>query len=230
MRIGGFVPLSTIDWPGQLVATIFTRGCPWDCPYCHNPHLLTGQDPAGETAPTPTWPEIRAFLAQRRGLLDGVVFSGGEPTAQSGLGEALAEARALGFRTALHTGGSLPDRFEALLPLLDWVGFDVKAPFSEYDRVTRREGSGAAARRSLQALVASEVPFEVRTTLHPDLLDEHDLRAMAHELKTHGVRHWFIQLYRSEGVREGVLAPWNGDADVLPHDLGVGFETFGVRG
>ena len=124
LRVGGLERLSMCDWPGELAATIFCQGCPWDCPYCHNPHLLpvTGRH---EIA----WREVVDFLKSRRGLLDGVVFSGGEPTLQSALPQAIAEVRDLGFRIGLHTAGPYPGRLAQVLPLVDWVGFDIKTPF-----------------------------------------------------------------------------------------------------
>lgn len=122
LRVGGLVPLSTCDWPGQLAATLFCQGCPWDCPYCHNPHLREIR--AGETL---VWRDLMTWLESRRGLLDGVVFSGGEPTLQAALPDAVREVRRLGFRIGLHTAGPYPKRLATLLPWLDWVGFDVKA-------------------------------------------------------------------------------------------------------
>ncbi len=231
MRVGGFVRLSTVDWPGNLVATVFTRGCPWDCPYCHNPHLLSGApaDSGGETADAPSWSEILAFLRTRAGLLDGIVFTGGEPTAQPSLADAVREVRELGFSVGLHSGGSLPERFAEVLPLVDWVGFDVKAPFAEYERVTRVAGSGEWALSSLRALVASGVAFEARTTVHPDLLSDADLERLAVELEREGVRDWALQAYRSEGVRPGTLAPAVPDLSAIAERLRSRFATLSVR-
>lgn len=227
LRIGGFVPLSSVDWPGQLVATVFLSGCPWDCPYCHNAHLIGSGSPVDDAV---AWDEVIALLDARAGLLDGVVFSGGEPTLQPALLHAIREVRERGFAVALHTGGAFPDRFAALLPYLDWVGFDVKAPFAEYSRVTRRPGSGQAALASLRALVASGVPFEVRTTVHSELLGPDDLTSLAADLTAEGVGHWYLQEYRPEGAREGLLGPSAFSAEMLPPGLGDGFEAFGIRG
>ncbi len=170
LRIGGLARLSTSDWPGELVAAIFCQGCPWDCPYCHNPHLLPA---TGE--PAMDWAEVLAFLERRRGLLDGVVFSGGEPTLQPALPAAIQAVRAMGFRIGLHTAGAFPDRLAGLLPLVDWVGLDVKAPFDDYERITGVPGSGEQALASLQHLLESGVAYEVRTTAHPDLLNRNDI-------------------------------------------------------
>jgi pyruvate formate lyase activating enzyme len=199
LHVGGLVPLSTVDWPGQLVATIFAQGCPWDCPYCHNPHLLK----TGEGAVP--WGDVLSLLETRRGLLDGVVFSGGEPTLQAAIVPAVETVRAMGFRIGLHTNGAHPRRIAALLPFVDWVGFDVKAPFEEYERITRVEGSGPRALASLRTLVASGVPYQVRTTVHPALLDDEALERIAAELAAEGVTAWVRQEFRSAGVRAGEL-------------------------
>jgi pyruvate formate lyase activating enzyme len=220
--------MSTVDWPGQLAATVFTRGCPWNCPYCHNPHLLSSEDgQPGQTvraeADEITWTAILEFLRSRVGLLDGVVFSGGEPCAQGALLGAVLQAREMGFAIGLHTAGSIPARFESLLPHTDWVGFDVKAPFGEYDRITRVPGSGEKALASLRALVRSGVEFEVRTTVHPDLLSRDDLSTLADELESEGVACWAIQGYRPEGVRPDVLAPVVLSPELLPPGLSERF-------
>lgn len=208
LRIGGLTPLSTVDRPGELVATVFTQGCPWDCPYCHNPHLLSAGP--GEVA----WADVVALLEKRRGLLDGVVFSGGEPTLQSGLADAVREVRSMGFRVGLHTGGPWPERLAELLPLLDWVGFDAKAPRADYERITRVPGSGERAWASLRAVVASGVDMEARTTVHPDLLDAAALDRLAAELADAGVTAWAVQAYRPIGARPGLTPVRLAESDV----------------
>lgn len=223
LRVGGLARLSSVDWPGELAATVFLQGCPWRCPYCHNPHLL--QAGAGDGPP---WPEVMAFLAGRVGLLDGVVFSGGEPTVQRALADAVAEVRALGFRVAVHTGGPDSERFRAVLAHVDWVGFDVKAPWQAYPRITGVEGSGAQARESLAALVDSRVPFEARTTIHPDLLGVEDLELMADELVAAGVRRWVLQPFRAEGT-SGALPSATLDARSTERRFAERFEHFSIR-
>lgn len=224
--VGGFVPLSTVDWPDQLVATVFTQGCPWDCPYCHNPDL---RPVVAASATAPDWCAVLDFLDARTGLLDGVVFSGGEPLTQVGLAEAIKDVRSRGFGIGLHTGGVSPGRFAEVLPLVDWVGFDVKAPFAEYVRVTGAAGSGGRAHESLRALVASGVAFEARTTVHPDLLSSADLVLMADELVAEGVRHWALQTFRADGVRPGLVE--RPAVDLLPMGtlFAPRFEGFTIR-
>lgn len=201
IRVGGLERLSVCDWPDRLVATVFLQGCPWNCGYCHNPHLI----PAGAETSL-QWSEVLAFLEQRRGLLDGVVFSGGEPTLQAALPEAMRQAAALGFDIGLHTGGPYPARLAAVLPLVDWVGFDFKAVFADYEGTTATPGSGARAKASLELLIASGVACEIRTTVHPNLLDERRLAVMRQELSAMGVVEWKLQRFRPEGCATAGLA------------------------
>lgn len=188
LRIGGLTPLTTIDFPGKLAAVVFCQGCPWRCGYCHNPGLLDAAQPGALG-----WGDVLALLRQRRGLLDGVVFSGGEPLAQAGLPDALAQVRALGFATALHTGGMYPERLAAALPLLDWVGLDVKAPWARMAAVTGAPGSSERVRASLALLLASGVAHECRTTWHPGLFPQEELQALGTELRHLGLRDWVLQ-------------------------------------
>ena len=201
LAVGGFSPLSSCDWPGELAATVFCQGCPFACRYCHNPGLIRPGAGSG-----PGFAEILGVLERRRGLLDAVVFSGGEPTLQRGLPAALAAVRALGFRTALHTAGPYPDRLARILPLLDWVGFDVKAPFADYSKVTGASGSGALARTSLAAVVASGVAFEIRTTVHPLLLSAADLQRLDADVASLGLGPTRRQPFRAQGCADPLLA------------------------
>ncbi len=192
LAVGGLTPFTTIDFPGRLAAVVFCQGCPWRCGYCHNPHL---HPPQGGEYP---WNDVLAWLGTRRGLLDGVVFSGGEPLLQRGLCEALGDVRAMGFATALHTAGIYPERLAATLPLLDWVGFDVKGPFEDYPRITGG-GSGEAAARALALLRSSGTPHELRCTVDAELLDADALRRMAEQLRVKGVSRIVLQPSRRDG-------------------------------
>ncbi|MFH1469936.1 MAG: anaerobic ribonucleoside-triphosphate reductase activating protein [Pseudomonadota bacterium] len=220
--VGGLTPLTTVDWPGMLSAVLFLRGCPWRCGYCHNADLQGG------VGPTRAWPEVRGFLMARRGLLDAVVFSGGEPTLYAGLEQALREVRAMGFATGLHTGGPYPARLAALLDagLLDWVGFDVKAPRCDYDAVTGVLGSGDAAWRSLRGLVSSGVSCELRTTVTRAHHDRERLLALARDVAFCGAGNLVLQPRRLQGRPEpGVLDLMDESVGLMRDILG----TVGVR-
>lgn len=122
--IAGLVPLSTVDWPDRLTATVFAQGCPWNCFYCHNQALIPVRTP-GAVA----WGEVRDLLGRRRGLLDGVVFTGGEALRQDALADAAREVIDMGFAVGLHTAGPYPRRLHDMVErgLVDWVGLDIKA-------------------------------------------------------------------------------------------------------
>lgn len=194
LRIGGLARLSTCDWPGELVATVFCQGCPWSCGYCHNPHLIPSK---GESEIA--WSDVLSFLDSRRGLLDGVVFSGGEPTLQMGLPDAMRAVRELGFRIGLHTAGPYPTRLSAVLPLVDWIGFDVKAAFDDYARITDTAESGSKAKASLLRVLESGVACDFRTTVHDTLLNRSDLVRLASDLAALGVSEHRLQPFRATG-------------------------------
>lgn len=202
---------------------VYCQGCPWRCGYCHNPHLLPGRS-AGVLA----WSEVLDFLSRRRGLLDAVVFSGGEPTAQAGLARAMREAKALGYRIGLHSAGIYPRRFAEVLPLVDWVGFDAKAPFdANYERITGVRASGEAALASARALLASGVDCEFRTTWHSGFLSQAELDRLTQTLQDLGVRRYALQEFRAS---EGVVFRPEGDAAAADLDaLARRFPQFSLR-
>jgi pyruvate formate lyase activating enzyme len=150
---------------------------------------------------------ILRWLSSRRGLLDAVVFSGGEPTAQAALPDAMAAVRALGFLVGLHTSGAYPRRLAQALAFADWVGLDLKAPPGHYAEVTGVAGSGDAPLASLALVRERGVPFEVRTTVHPTLLPAPALEHLGRELAARGVIRWILQPFRPNGcANDAVVA------------------------
>jgi pyruvate formate lyase activating enzyme len=226
LRIGGLTPLSSTDYPGQLAAVVFCQGCPWRCGYCHNPHLLPARG-AVEIA----WDDVLAFLRRREGLLDAVVFSGGEPLSQVGLAEALRTVRSMRFRVGLHTGGAYPLRLAEVLPILDWVGFDIKAPFTEYASVTGVPGSGEKARASARLVVESGVAHEFRTTVHPELLTTAALGRLAEQVTDLGARNYVLQEFRARGCASAPLARSTAShlTESFCAGLALKFESFALR-
>ena len=196
LRVGGFEPFSASDYPDHLAAVVFCQGCPWRCGYCHNPHLLPALSRAALR-----WDDIAAFLERRRALLDAVVFSGGEPTLQSALPAALRAARTMGFRIGLHTAGIYPRRLAAVLPLVDWIGMDVKAPFSTYERVTRVADSGRRARECARLIIESGIAHAFRTTVDATRIGEDDIQGILETLSGMGAQHHVLQECRQiQGV------------------------------
>ncbi len=194
--VAGLASLSTCDWPDHLVATVFLQGCPWDCGYCHNPDLI---DP--RRAGTVSWSQVRDLLARRRGLLDGLVFSGGEPTRQPALADAMRDVREAGFAVGLHTNGAYPRRLAAVLPLVDWVGLDIKGPRARYAAVTGAAFGADRAFESLHLVLAAGVPVQVRTTVDPTTLTDDDVTELRATLAALGVRDHVLQEVRTTGAR-----------------------------
>lgn len=198
--LGSFDADARHDWPGRRTATIYLLGCPWRCVYCHNPQLQKRG-----VQPMLQWEFIVRQLEALRGTIDGVVFSGGEPTADRCLPDAIEAVRALGFPVGLHCSGAYPERLAAVLPLLDWVGFDLKADYEGYEAVTATPGSAARATRSAQLVVASGVAHEFRLTWHPEALSEESAALAAHFARHLGAARFVLQNFRSEGVTNDAL-------------------------
>jgi len=192
VKLGGMVPLTTVDYPDHLACVLFCQGCAWRCHYCHNPELL---GPVA-VAPLP-WSQVLEFLHRRRGLLQAVVFSGGEATLQPGLAQAMQQVRKLGFKVGLHSAGIKPSALARVLPLCDWVGLDIKAPRGRADAITQIIGSDAAGWDSMNLLLASGVPCEIRTTVNWSLLCAADVLQLARQLRQAGVSNFSLQLARN---------------------------------
>ena len=201
LRVGGITPLTTIDYPGELAAVVFCQGCPWRCRYCHNSDLINA---AGGTPYV--WEDVLTFLTRRRGLLDAVVFSGGEPTAQRALPDALRQVRDLGYKVGLHSAGCYPDRLARVLGLVDWVGLDIKALPEDYAALTGVPDSGTRAFESLGYLRESSVAFEVRVTVHATLLPRPRLERFLNMLEASGVRNIMLQRCREGRMLDTSLA------------------------
>jgi len=196
LKVGGITPFTAADYPGKLAAVLFVQGCPWQCGYCHNPHLQLRV----QKSPL-QWSRILGVLQKRVGLIDAVVFSGGEPTLDPALGSAIRDVRKLGFEIGLHSGGSYPQRLAELLPEIDWVALDIKAPFAHYERITGASDSGLQALACAKAVLASGIDYEFRTTVHPSLLSEDDILDIARTLAAMGVNNYALQTFRAQGCR-----------------------------
>ena len=195
LTIAGVTKLSTCDWPGRLAATIFLQGCPWRCGYCHNPGLQ-----ACDISGLVEWGDVLSLLDQRRGLLDAVVFSGGEPTRQPGLAQAIEQVRARGFEVGLHTAGIYPSLLAKVVPLVDWVGLDIKALPSVYESITGVGRSASRAYESLDVVVESGVDHEVRITVDPTVHDEDHIWSLVRNLRERGVLSIVLQEVRGLGA------------------------------
>jgi len=167
MIIGGFQPFTLSDFPGHVAAIVFTQGCNWRCPYCHNRSLLKKRRPQQELIP-----ETHVFdiLHRRRNELDGLVITGGEPTIQEDLPRFIRKVRSLGLTIKLDTNGSRPDVIRQLLEegLLDYIAMDIKAPLDQYESVVCRSVDIDALQASVELIKNSGVPHQFRT---PSILE-----------------------------------------------------------
>ncbi len=202
MQLSGIQRLTLLDFPGQVACIVFTRGCNFRCPFCHNAELVL----PGEDGPEQDEAALFDFLRQRRNMLDGVVVTGGEPLLQPGLDVFLRKVREMGYKTKLDTNGSFPDRLGALLDagLLDYVAMDVKHAPGKYTAACGVTGEWAVSRveESLSRLRAGRVPFELRTTLVKGIHTPEDAEEIAGWLGDG--QPWFLQAYVNSG---SVLAP-----------------------
>jgi pyruvate formate lyase activating enzyme len=180
LRIGGFLKLSLCDWPGRPAAVIFTQGCNFRCPWCHNPTLIPAQ-PQGPLVPEE---EVLDWLARRRDLLGGVVVSGGEPTLQPDLFPFLERIKSLGLAAKLDTNGSRPDVVAAALKsgLIDWVAVDYKLPARRYGMVCQAGAGAARAAVETARMVLAWRRGVVRTTAVPGIHDDLALAEMRREV------------------------------------------------
>jgi pyruvate formate lyase activating enzyme len=202
LRIGGLSRLTTIDYPGQLAAVVFCQACPWQCRYCHNPELI---ESGGEISLN--WDDCQQWLRQRRGLLDAVVFSGGEPTLQQALGQAMQDVRDQGFLVGLHSAGCYPQRLQSVLPLVDWVGLDIKALVTDYVNITGVPGSGLKAWQSLDLVLQSGIDHEIRVTVHSGLSTLSRLQILIRRLAERGVQNLALQACQTQRMADASCGP-----------------------
>lgn len=189
MNLSGVIKSSLIDFPGLISCVLFVPGCNYDCFYCHNRSLIDGS----HIYLTPQ--SITDFLRKRAGLLDGVVISGGEPTLQSDLIPFIERLKELGYQVKLDTNGSRPGVVRELLErkLCDYFAVDYKAPAEQYQRICGCKADAQKVIETIRLLSDSSTPFEVRTTVIPQLGTE-ELKAMAKEIPP--VPRYILNRYR----------------------------------
>ena len=208
--IAGLQKLTLLDFPGKVACTVFLAGCNYRCPFCHNAELF-----GGKVEPLMTEAEFFTFLEGRKGLLEGVCVSGGEPTLTPTLEAFLQKIKALGFAVKLDTNGSRPQVLKALAEkgLLDYVAMDVKSSRDGYAAATGVPADTNAVEESLRFLLTGTLPYELRTTLVAQLHNEDTVRDMGSwvtglvpgKIPT----NWYLQSFvdRDTVVFSGLTAP-----------------------
>ncbi len=197
-------PLTYLDYPKKAACILWYTGCNLRCPYCYNPELVLGSRGAG-----PGEDEM-AFLRERAGFLDAVVLSGGEATLIPDLVSLCERIKELGYLLKIDTNGSNPDVLGELLErkLLDYVAMDNKMPGTRSWKLPGGEPLFERFTQSLARLLASGIPFELRTTVHPALLDEADILQMTRECSERGYTGtYYLQYFFNAGKTLGNLAP-----------------------
>ena len=197
MLISGLQKLTLLDYPGHVACTVFTAGCNFRCPFCHNAPLVLPEriegDPDGEQT-------VLQFLRKRQGILDGVAITGGEPLLQRDLPDFLRKIRALGYQIKLDTNGSFPDRLIALVEegLVDRVAMDVKNSPALYAKTAGlRDLDLAAVERSKDFLLEGNVDYEFRTTVVKGLHTADSLKEAAAWIR--GAKEYYLQQFKDSG-------------------------------
>lgn len=187
-------PLTFLDYPKKAACIMWFNGCNLRCPYCYNPELVTEK--------STTQVDEMEFLREREGFLDAVVLSGGEITLQPGLPDLCRTIKSMGYLVKIDTNGSNPDVLSHLLQekLIDYVAMDNKMPSARSWQLPGGEILYNRFSRSLQLLEGSGLPYEIRTTVHPDLLDEADILQMIREAASHGYKGTYYLQYFFTGV------------------------------
>lgn len=203
MLILGLNKTTLLDYPGHVAATIFTGGCNFRCPFCHNAGLVLA--PSTEQAISKQ--EIFSFLRKRKNILQGVCITGGEPTLQPDLKEFIQEIKALGYLVKLDTNGYEPEKLKALLELglLDYVAMDIKNSPQKYEAaVGQKDVEISRINTSIELLRVSGIDHEFRTTVVKELHSREDILAIAEWIA--GCPHYYLQRYQeNEGVIRNVL-------------------------
>ncbi len=196
MNIQGLQKLTLLDYPGVVACTVFTGGCNFRCPFCHNASLVLTPDSESGI----TYEDFFTFLKKRKGALDGVCITGGEPLMQSDIHNFITEIKALGYKVKLDTNGSFPERLIKLIDsgMLDYVAMDIKNSPKYYAKTAGKEIIDIdAVKESAKKLMTGTLPFEFRTTLVRTFHTEDSIRSIGLWLK--GEEKCFLQNFVDSG-------------------------------
>jgi len=233
MIIGGTQWMTLLDYPGQIAATLFTSGCNFRCPFCHNPELVLPELIANASSILDE--SFFGELNERRGFLDAVVVSGGEPTLQADLLQILERIKKLGYLVKLDTNGTRPDLIQDALEsgLVDYIAMDIKAPLDAYDRMAGVRVDTSMIEQSISIITRLVPVYEFRTTAGPGLSTD-DLLEIGRWLA--GSRAYWLQKFQvpaEKGLVDGSCREMavlkENDLQAVWHQLRDRFEIGGVR-
>lgn len=194
MIIGGLQKTSLLDFPEKIAAIVFTMGCNFRCGYCHNPELINGEAKIEE---------VFEFLKTRQGKLDGVVITGGEPCLQKDLPEFIKQVKELGFAVKLDTNGSFPEMLEKVLPDLDYVAMDIKAPLEKYSQIVNVDIDTSKILKSIEVLKNGGVDYEFRTTVVKSQLSFEDFEKIGQLIQ--GAPRYYLQRFEASKILDKSL-------------------------
>jgi len=191
MLFGGLQKFSLIDYPGKTCAVVFTVGCNFRCPYCHNPELVS----LGEDTNILEEQEILEFLEKRKDKLDAVVITGGEPTLHKDLLEFIKKLKNMGFLVKLDSNGTCPDLLQKALEekLVDYIAMDIKAPLDKYEKVAIVPVNIEDIKKSIEILKNSEIDYEFRTTVVESMLSKKDILEIGDTIS--GAKRYYLQKF-----------------------------------
>ncbi len=196
MRIDGLQKLTLLDFPERTACTVFSGGCNFRCPFCHNASLVTNV----QRCPNFSEDEVLSFLKRRKGLIDGVCFTGGEPLLQSDIGDFMKKVRDMGYAVKLDTNGSFPERFIALVEnkLVDYVAMDIKNSPNKYTKTVGIENLNIDnICKSVEFLKKNTVDYEFRTTVVKNIHTLEDIVDIGKWIS--GAKAYFLQSYKNSG-------------------------------
>lgn len=202
MIIGGLEKLTLLDYPDHLAAIIFTSGCNFRCRYCYNPMLVLPEkknsDKNKKDLNSIGNEDLFLFLKKRFGKLEGVVITGGEPTLHHDLPDFIKKIKDLGYLVKLDTNGTNPEMLATLIKnkLVDYIAMDIKADFDNYEKVVGVMVNFKNLEKSVKMIMASDLPYEFRSTLVPGLVDKDIFVSMAKLIK--GAKKWYLQNFKSD--------------------------------
>ena len=194
MFFAGFQKLTLLDYPEKVACILFTMGCNFRCPFCHNASLVRAEE-----KPQITEEEVLAFLKKRKGVMDGVCISGGEPLLYEELGDFIRKVKSLGYSVKLDTNGSFPERLKSLVRegLVDYVAMDIKNSFDNYDKTTGIKTDLNNIKESIDFLMSGAVEYEFRTTLVKELHTYENMESIGKMIK--GAKRYFLQNFKDSG-------------------------------
>ncbi len=192
MKIGGLQETSLMDYPDKISAIIWTVGCNFRCPFCYNIDLVTGK------AESKKEQEIFDFLEKRKGMLEALTITGGEPFLQKDLKEFVKKVKDMDYLIKIDTNGTFPDKLKDMLDekLIDYVDMDVKAPKDKYNKLAGVKTDIKKIEETIDIIKNSNVKYEFKTTFIPDLLDKEDIIKIGKWLK--GADKYFLQQFKSD--------------------------------